>query len=420
MHTVLKLEALKNPGHYSTQYRSIMKKTKKIRVALFTEVLKENVDGVTHTLYKMIERIPKEKFDFLFITPFPPSNKAKFPYPIVECRSMHLPQYKHYRLAIPYYDSKLQKALKRYRPDIIHFVSPSFLGHFALRYALANNIPVVSTYHTHFPMYVGYYLKHIPLVVGFANKIIVPWILRYFYNRCDLVYVPTRPVLEDLIELGIQPERLTIWARGVDMKIFNPGKRDIPMIEKMCGKNTLRILFVSNLNWIKEIRTIMGIYKKITKLYPGVKMIITGDGPQKAYMEKHMPGAVFTGKLLNTDLAKIYASSDIFLFPSITETFGNVVLEALASGLPVVAAARGGPLGIVREGETGLFARPKNVDDFCGKLRYLIDNPSVLRRMSKKASAYARTQSWDAICREMFASYVKIVSSSDKKAWGAR
>src|SRR5208283_2835590 len=111
-----------------------MKQTKKIRVALFTEVLEKNVDGVTHTLYKIIERIPKEKFDFIFITPYPPSDKAKFPYPIVECKSIQLPQYKNYRLAIPYWDHDLRKTLQAFKPDLIHFVSPSFLGHYALRY----------------------------------------------------------------------------------------------------------------------------------------------------------------------------------------------------------------------------------------------------------------------------------------------
>jgi glycosyltransferase involved in cell wall biosynthesis len=113
--------------------------------------------------------------------------------------------------------------------------------------------------------------------------------------------------------------------------------------------------------------------------------------------------------LLNTELAKIYASSDIFLFPSITETFGNVVLEALASGLAVVAAAKGGPLGIVRDEETGLFAQPKDIDDFCDKLSYLIDNPKVLRRMSKNATAYARSQKWDTLCKKIFRSYERVV-----------
>jgi glycosyltransferase involved in cell wall biosynthesis len=393
-----------------------MKETKKIRVALFTEVLEANVDGVTHTLYKIIERIPKSKFDFLFITPYPPSDKAKFPYPIVECKSISMPQYKNYRLAIPYRDKNLKRALDAFKPDLIHFATPAFLSHYALRYGRRNGIPVVSTYHTHFPNYVSYYLKHIPLLVGFAESVIVPALLRYFYNKCEMVYVPTKPVMDELVEIGIGRKRLSVWGRGIDMKLFNPRKRDDRFIEKLCGKGTIRILFVSRLFWIKEIRTIIDIYKKIMKLFPNIKMIITGEGPQKKYMEKQMPGAVFTGKLLNTDLAKIYASSDIFLFPSITETFGNVVLEAMASGLPVVAAAKGGPLGIVHEGKDGLFARPKDVKDFCDKLTYLIENPATLKRMGKNAAIYARSQKWDTLCRELFRSYEQVVRAHRKRA----
>ena len=138
-------------------------------------------------------------------------------------------------------------------------------------------------------------------------------------------------------------------------------------------------------------------------------MVITGDGPQRRYMEKTMPDAVFTGSMLNSDLPKIYASCDMFLFPSITETFGNVNLEAMASGLPVVAAAKGGQCGIVEEGVTGYLVEPKNVDAFCEKIDYLIRNPEARKQMGKKAVAYARTQKWDILCDAMFASYEKAV-----------
>jgi glycosyltransferase involved in cell wall biosynthesis len=136
-------------------------------------------------------------------------------------------------------------------------------------------------------------------------------------------------------------------------------------------------------------------------------MVITGDGPQASYMRRKMPNAVFTGKLMGKDLSKIYASCDIFVFPSITETFGNVVLEALASGIPAVVAAQGGPKGIIRDGSTGFHVIPKNSEDFYKKLCFLIDNPDLLNKMKKNAAAYARTQSWDALCREMFSEYEK-------------
>lgn len=398
-----------------------MKKSKKrkYRIALFTDILKENFDGVTYTLYNLIERIPKDKFEFIFITPYPPSPEVKFPYPVIVCRYIPMPLYKEYLLAFPYFDKNLKKTLGEFKPDLIHFTTPSFLGRYALRYGQKHNIPVVSTYHTHFPMYIDYYFKNLPFLWWFswvAKKFLVPMILRFSYNNCARVYVPTKPVLDDLAEVGIEPQRLTIWARGIDMSKYNARKRDKNFIDTMCGKNTVRILFVSRLFWIKEIRTIVRIFRQLTKSYPNTRMIITGDGPQRKWMEKRMPGAVFTGKLLHEQLERIYASSDIFLFPSITETFGNVVLEALASGLPVVAAARGGPVGILREGETGFLVEPKNVDEFCDKLGYLIDNPDVMEKMSRSATEYARTQKWEILCREMFDSYENIITEHSEKS----
>ncbi|OHD70394.1 MAG: hypothetical protein A2W19_16445 [Spirochaetes bacterium RBG_16_49_21] len=387
---------------------------KKIKVALFTDVLKENLDGVTYTLYNLIERIPKDRFEFLFITPFPPSENVTLPYPVIVCRYIKMPLQEGYRLALPYFDGNLRRALDEFKPDLVHFTTPSFLGRYARQYALKKRLPLVSTYHTHFPNYVDYYFKYLPFL-RFLGALVPP-ILRFFYNECSVVYVPTKPVLEDLVKIGIERKRLTIWGRGIDTAKFNPRKRDEKFIGNLCGKNTVRILFVSRLYWVKEIMTVIGIYKALSRIHPTVKMVITGDGPQRKYMEKRMPDAVFTGKVLHEDLPKIYASCDIFLFPSITETFGNVNLEALASGLPVVAAAKGGQLGIIKEGETGYLVEPKNIGMFCKKLSYLINNPDVLKRMSKKAVEYARAQKWDVLCREMFESYEKAVSDNHIKS----
>ncbi len=389
-----------------------MKKTKKIRVALFTEVLKENFDGVTYTLFNIIDRIPKDKFDFIFITPLPPSDSVKIPFPVITCRYVPMPLMKGYRVALPYFDKGLEKTMKTFEPDLIFFASPTFLGRYALRYAQEHKIPLVGTYHTHYPMYVDYYFKFLPFLKFLGS--IVPSLLRFYYNNCDLVYVPTKPVMEELAEIGIERKRMMIWARGIDMTKFNPLKRDTAYIDGLCGKDTIRILFVSRLYWIKEIETIINIYNRLGATHPNVKMVITGDGPQQKYMMKRMPRAVFTGKLINSDLHRIYASCDIFLFPSITETFGNVNLEALASGLPVVAAAKGGQCGIVREGETGFLVEPKNTDAFCEKLDLLINNPAVLKRMSKNAVAYARKQKWDTLCGEMFKSFERVIAENKK------
>lgn len=382
-------------------------KNKKMRIALFADVLRENLDGVTHTLYNIIERVPKDNFEFLFITPYPPSEKVKLPFPVIVCRYIKMPLYGDYPLGFPYYDKKLEQALENFKPDIVHFTTPSFVGRYARNYAKRNGIPLVSTYHTHFPMYVSYYFKYLPFL-NFLG-LIVPYILRYYYNRCDLVYVPTKPVLEDLAQSGIERKRMTIWGRGIDMKLYNPRMRDDRYIDGLCGPGTVRILFVSRLYWLKDISTIVKIYRQINKTHPNVKFVITGDGPQRRWMEKRMPDAVFTGKKINKDLSRIYASCDIFLFPSITETFGNVVLEALASGLPVVAAAKGGPAGIVVDGETGFLVEPKNIGAFCEKIGRLVDDDRLRKKMSLRSIRYGQSQKWDSLCDTLYRSYEKLI-----------
>ncbi len=397
-----------------TEKKPIKKTREKIRVAFFSDVLKEHMDGVTHTIYNIVERVPHDRFEYLFFTPFPPTEPEKFPFPIVVCRYMRMPFYKEYPLALPFFDRKMERALDEFKPDLVHFTTPALLGNFAMNYAEKHDLPIFTTYHTHFPSYIIYYFKRIPGVAQFFTWVGMN-LVRMAYRRPDLIFVPSTPIRDYLEKIGITPGRMMIWGRGINIKRYNPSWRDEKYMDALCGPGTFRVLFVSRLFWIKEIKTLVRIYRLLAKERPGIKMVITGDGPQQKYMEKRMPGAVFTGKLIQQDLQRIYASSDVFVFPSVTETFGNVVLEALASGLPVVAAAEGGPKGIVQDGVTGFHATPKNERDFVTKIVRLADDPALKKRMSKKGVAYAQTQKWDILCSQMFKSYEDILAARKKK-----
>jgi len=381
-----------------------MNKGKKIKVALFSDILRENIDGVTYTLYNIIDRIPRDEFDYLFITAYPPDDRERVPFKVETCNYVRFPLYKDYPLALPFFNGKLEKALEEFQPDVIHFTTPALLGRYALKYGLKNNIPVFSTYHTHYLAYIDYYLNFIPGLAR-AAKALVRKITVWFYNQCDLTFVPTQPIKDELKDAGVYEDGMKIWGRGIDMDKFNPSFRDEEYMDNLCGKGTTRILFVSRLVDEKELKTLENVYKILEEKRPDVKMVITGDGPRAKRMQRRMPHAVFTGKLVGDDLARIYASSDLFLFPSITETFGNVVLEAMASGLPVVCAAQGGPMGIVQHGKTGYHAEPKNADDFYKYISTLLDDDDLFTRTARNAVAYARKQSWDALCEDMFDTY---------------
>ena len=379
-------------------------KTKKIKIALFSDVLKENLDGVTYTLYNIIKRIPADTFDFLFITPYPPEDIENFPYPVHVCKYVRFPLYKDYPLAMPDFDPDLETVLDRFNPDIIHFTTPALLGRYAVKYARARNIPISSTYHTHFKSYVDYYFKYLPGIKHLLHRL-VNRIMLWFYNQCSIIFVPTQPIMDELITIGIDEERLMVWGRGIDSHAFSPSHRDTAYIEELAGTDTKKALFVSRLVWEKEIQTLIKIYELLKKNNTDITMVITGEGPQKNYMMKKMPCAVFTGKLCGDALARIYASCDIFIFPSVTETFGNVILEAMASGLPVVAAAQGGPKGIIRDGETGFLVEPKNPDAFYHKILTIRNEPLLREKMSHSARSYAQQQTWDNLCNILFDTY---------------
>ena len=381
-----------------------MSNGQKIKVALFSDILRENIDGVTYTLYNIIDRIPRDEFEYLFITAYPPEDRERVPFQVETCNYVSFPLYKDYPLALPFFNGKMEKALEEFQPDVIHFTTPALLGRYALKYGLKHNIPVFSTYHTHYLSYIDYYFNFFPGLVR-AVKALVRKITVWFYNKCDLTFVPTQPIVDELEEAGVEKDRMTIWGRGIEMTRYNPDYRDDEYMDNLCGKGTTRVLFVSRLVDEKEIRTLEKVYKILKANRPDVKMVITGDGPRLKRMQRRMPGAVFTGKLVGADLARIYASSDLFLFPSVTETFGNVVLEAMASGLPVVCAASGGPMGIVQHGITGYHVEPKNADDFYYYISALLDDTKLRTRMSNNAVEYAKKQSWDALCEEMFNIY---------------
>ena len=202
--------------------------------------------------------------------------------------------------------------------------------------------------------------------------------------------------------------KLTRWSRGVDSTCFNPSKRSESFSHEYNLKYTKTILFVSRLVKIKETDTLIRLYKLIEDRF---NLIIVGDGPDRKRMEAKMPGATFTGHLQREALAQVYASCDLFVFPSTTETFGNVVLEAMASGLPVIAANEGGPCDIVQDGRTGYLVEPCNEQAFFKKANDILSDQTLASELSQNALTYARKQDWDALCRQLFGQFEALVLS---------
>ncbi len=379
--------------------------TERIKVAFFADILEENFDGVTHTIYELVKRIPRERFDFIFITPHPPKKESNFPFRVINCPSVGLPMYSEYRIALPFLKRSIQLQLDDFQPDIVHFTTPSFLGNYAVDYGKKRGIPVISTYHSHFHSYLEYYFRFLPgghnAVLPIANRLLK------IYRESDLTLVPSNAMKDFLLDWNVSENQIELWKRGVNHEKFNPVHCDGNWKSEHGLEDNKTILFVSRLVKFKELNTLAKVYSLFQERNPSVKFVVVGSGPDQDELKERMPNALFLGKKTGHELAKIYASNDLFMFPSISETFGNVVLEALASGLPVVTAAEGGPVDIVQHGINGFHVTPKDPEAFYDKLNLLLENELLYKSMSQEAVSYADTQSWDNIVEQLFSIYGK-------------
>ncbi len=377
----------------------------KMRIVFFLDVMKEDFDGVSITMHQVIKRIPQALIEPIFITPQLPERE--FPFPVYECPYWNIPfSNKDYRFALPNRMKGLKKILDDFDPQLIHYSSPSALGSYAVKYGKAKHIPVTTIYHTHFPSFANYYLRFIPKVESITEPIVNK--LFWLYRDSSRVFAPTPSMRDYLLGKGVLPADIRIWGRGVDTERFDPGKREDQFFKEV-PKGNKKVLFVSRLVKEKEPKTLMRLYKLFTDQRADVTMVIVGEGPTQKELQQTMPNAVFTGKLTGEELSKAYASSDMFVFPSTTETFGNVVLEAMASGLPVVAANAGGPKDILTQAQAGILVTPQADQEFYDAIVSLLDDQDQYTKQSQLVRNYAISQNWDGLVDELVREYQSLV-----------
>jgi len=371
-----------------------------LRVAYFAGSMKPGHDGVTRVLYKLIEGLNHSGIESVFYSAILPPESEQ-PVKMRQVPSITFPLYKEYRFAVPGY-KHFEKSLKEFRPDILHINSPCSLGFAAVKFGQKYKIPVVATYHTHFASYARYY----------KVKVLQSFSWNYFrsiYNKCQCIYVPSKPILNELHANGIN--NLNYLPHGVDTEIFNKNFRSDAWKKKYGIEGKAALLFAGRLVWEKDLQTLANAYDIIMRKRNDTVFVLAGDGPIRFELEKLMPEALFLGYQQGKDLSTAYASSDILVFPSTTETFGNVSLEAMASGIPPICAREGGAYGIINEGNTGLIAEPRNPDSLAEKINFLLDNPEIRTDIAEKAYHFAQTQSWDNIFKKLFESYQKVIDN---------
>jgi len=372
----------------------------KIKVAFFAETLKANYDGAVRTMYQIIRRIPREQFEFVFICG--DDVIEPLPFKTIVLPSFTIPFNRNYKMTIPYLaQHRLATELDEFQPDIIHIATPSPLGHAALKYAKSRQLPTISIYHTHFISYVDYYLKHASFLIDpIKNSIIRNY--KAFYDNCDIVYAPTNEMILDLKQLGHQTDHFKIWQRGIDNQLFHPSKKDTKWLQTQVGNEKPNILFASRLVWEKNLDTLIAFYQLNEQRGKPYNILVAGDGMAKDELENTMPNAHFFGKLSHEELSIVYASADIFFFPSITETYGNVVVEAMASGLPCVIANGGGSKSFIQHGSNGFLCEPNKAIDYFEKIQQLIEHSTLYNQFVEKGLAFSNGLNWDNLVATYF------------------
>jgi glycosyltransferase involved in cell wall biosynthesis len=368
-----------------------------MRIAFFTETFLPKLDGVTNTLCYLLEHIANRKHVSLMFAP--QSAPARYAAtPIVGLSGFPFPLYPELKLVPPLVD--VEQQLAAFRPDLVHLVNPASLGLAGLQHARALGTPVVASYHTDVPGYAVRYglgLFRDPLWAYF----------RWIHNQADLNLSPSRFTKAELEAHGFQ--RVKVWGRGVDTVRFSPYQRSRAWRLRLSGgcPEAPLLLYVGRLASEKRVE----LLRPVLDVLPGARLAIVGDGPLRTTLQELFADTptVFTGYLRGEDLAHAYASADLFVFPSANETFGNVVLEAMASGLPVIAPRSGGLVDHVINGKNGFLFEPDDLTDLTNLVGWLISDRFYIRRLGAAARTYAKLQSWQTVLDALLDEYTALV-----------
>jgi glycosyltransferase involved in cell wall biosynthesis len=370
-----------------------------MRIAFFTESLLPLVDGVSHTLGPQFAGLEEEDIEFRVYAPFAPPAHISWQPHTRRVRSFTFPLYRDYRISVPA-GRRIAAELDEFKPDIVHVVSPTPMAVWAQAYARSRGIPVVGTFHTHFVAYFPYYHVRGLERLGWS-------ILRWFYGRCAVTFAPSSSIVEELKAHGLTNVRL--WSRGVDSRRFAPAWRDDALRARLgVDERTPLVLLVSRLVKEKDMDDLVAMDAVLRRRNNSYRLALVGDGPMRAQLQRELPHAHFAGHQSGPELARWYASADIFVFPSTTETFANVVQEAMSSGLPAVVTDRGGPQGVIEPGRSGLVARANDPEDLADKVETLLRDRDLRAAMSQSARQRAQERSWPAVNAVLVREYQNI------------
>ena len=390
-------------GQIICQQLPAAKKT--LRVAVVTETYPPEVNGVAMTISRMVAGLQQRDHQIQLIRPRQnPRDSAASTAGFEEVlqRGVAIPRYDSLKMGLPAKQALLRLwALQR--PDIVHLVTEGPLGWSALAAAVKLKIPCSSDFHTNFHSYSRHY------GVGWLKKPIVAY-LRKFHNKAGCTLVPTSALLEDLQAHGYL--NLRVVARGVDTRLFNPARRSAALRQQW-GINPQQpvAIYVGRLAPEKNLPVVLQAYAAMKQAHPDVRLVLVGDGPERAALQSANPAFIFAGMRTGEDLAAHYASGDVFLFPSTTETFGNVTVEAMASGLAVIAYDYAAAAEHISHARNGLIAALDDAREFVALAANLAGDRQRIAGLGRRARESAERIDWEHVHGEFETTLLDVIAS---------
>ncbi|MDG9727942.1 glycosyltransferase family 4 protein [Streptomyces sp. DH41] len=368
-----------------------------MRVVIVTESFPPDVNGVAHCTLQTARHLVDRGHDCVVVAPATaPGNAADAaaPCPLVRTPSLPLPGYPQVRVALP--SRRVAAVIAEHRADLVHLASPFVLGARGMAAAARLGVPAVAVYQTDLAGYARTYMG--------AGEAAAWRRIRSVHAAADLTLAPSGAALRDLQAHGVP--RVALWPRGVDTARFRPDRRDETLRRELAPDGELIVGYVGRLAPEKQVELLAGVCA-----LDGVRVVVVGDGPSRPGLERALPGAAFLGRRTGDDLARVFASLDVFAHTGPFETFCQTVQEAMASGLPVVAPAAGGPLDLVAHGRTGLLVPPRDAAAVRDAVWSLSADPGLRAAYGAAGRAAVEGRTWAAVGDRLIGHYTDVLAS---------
>ncbi|UKK85792.1 glycosyltransferase family 1 protein [Sphingopyxis sp. BSN-002] len=378
-----------------------------LRIALFSGNYNMTTDGANKALNRLVGFLLAHGAAVRVYSPTVANPDFEPTGDLVSVPSMAIPNRPEYRIPL-HFSSRVREDITAFAPNILHISSPDRVSRQAAAWARRRKLPVACSVHTRFETYFRYYN------LSFLEPIVVAW-LRKLYRKCDALIAPSESFAQVLRQQRMNYD-IGIWTRGVERDVFNPGRRDMSWRQSWGIADDVPVIaFLGRLVMEKGLDVFADAIDQLQRRKVPHQVMVIGEGPAGEWFESRLPQAKFVGFQGGENLARALASCDIFFNPSVTETFGNVTLEAMACGLPVVAARATGSASIVKHGQTGYLVAPGAISLFADDLELYCRDPELRARHGAAALTESGAYQWDAINQSVADTYLRLIRQKQRR-----